>query len=39
MEAQFPHLPELVSGSNRPLEYTFAPLYGTKIHKLLIILN
>jgi len=24
MEAQFPHLPELVSGSNRPLEYTFA---------------
>jgi len=24
MEAQFSHLPELVSGSNRPLEYTFA---------------
>jgi hypothetical protein len=23
MEAQFPHLPELVSGSNRPLDYTF----------------
>ena len=24
MEAQLPHLPPLVSGSNRPLEYTFA---------------